>query len=441
VRLTIPMTMGIASFIVFSFADAYFVAQLGVPELSAMSFTFPIAMVFGCVFGGLGAGTASVVARAIGHGEPDAIKRLTTDSLTLALLAAIFLATLGLFTMEPVFAILGADAETIPLIWQYMVVWYPGAVLLSVPMVGNSAIRATGDTKYPAIIIAVAALVNIILDPLLIFGLAGFPRLGLMGAALATAIAQALTCVAALAILHFREEMLELLRPRWTRVLDSWRQILRIGLPAALTMLLDPLFIAVVTRLAARFGQSAVASLGAGFRIIPLLMIPAYALGSAIMPFIGQNWGAKRFDRAQEGRKQGYLLIVSWSVFCAAMFLLFGDWITGMFTDDAEVARQTALFLRIVPLGFAAGGVFNVSWATLNAIDRPMDSAGLLVVAILLFFIPFAHIGAYAWQLTGLFVAFPAAELACGAISLFWCNRICSAEIAKIAAAPSDTAQ
>ena len=134
--------------------------------------------------------------------------RVTTDSLILSVLIVVFFIIIGLLTLNPLFSALGAAPELMPSIRSYMTIWYVGMVFLVIPMVGNNAMRATGDTISPSLIMVMAAVVNVILDPLLIFGWCGFPRLGLQGAALATVFARALSLVVSISILHFRKRML-----------------------------------------------------------------------------------------------------------------------------------------------------------------------------------------------------------------------------------------
>ncbi len=432
IRLTVPMAVGVFSITAFSFANTFFIAQLGVEELVAISFTFPVVMVFGSIAMGVGTGTASVVSRAIGRGEETAVRRFTTDSLLLALLSVMALCVIGLLTIDQLFIALGAKTNTLPLIRQYMTIWYPGMLFIIVPMVGNHAIRATGDTKYPSLIMMVVAGVNVALDPLLIYGLAGFPRLELTGAAIATVIARALACIASLSILHFRERMLDFSMPRLADVLDSWRQVLWIGLPTALTNLLTPISMGIVTRLTAQFGQTAVAALGAGTRIVPLTMIPIHALGVAIMPFVGQNWGAGKADRVDEGRKRGYVFSIWWGCLCVATFWLLGPTVARIFSDDAEVVKQIVLFLHVIPLGFIIQGVFMLSSSTLNAINKPMVSASLVLIRMLVFFVPFAYIGAEIAGIAGIFVGVALTDYTSGALAYLWCGRVLAAESAHL---------
>ena len=235
VGLSGPMVIGLFSVMAFNLTDTYFVSQLGTRELAAMSFTFPVVSVLYGVSMGLGTGTVSTVARAIGRGETANVRRVCSDSLMLSFVTVFVVAAVGVLTIDPLFRALGAGDDVLPLIHEYMVIWYPGVVFLVVPMVANAAIRASGDTKIPALIMTCGMTLNVILDPLMIFGLLGFPRMELAGAAWATVVARACTMVASIAILHFRVGLLDFSRPKLSSVLASWRQVTAIAIPATLT--------------------------------------------------------------------------------------------------------------------------------------------------------------------------------------------------------------
>ena len=217
-KLTLPMVWGVFAVIAFSLVDTYFVAQVGTNELAAMSFTFPVVMVLSSLAMGLGTGASSAIARAIGQGERSRVQRLTTDSLVLSLLIVGIVAILGLATIDPLFSALGAGPEVLPLVRDYMGIWYLGMIFLVVPLVGNSAIRASGNTVVPSLIMTAAAAVNIVLDSLFIFGWGDVPALGIKGAALATVISRATTLVASLAFLHYREGLLLFALPKLKEV-------------------------------------------------------------------------------------------------------------------------------------------------------------------------------------------------------------------------------
>ena len=214
IRLTLPMMIGIVGMVAFNLVDTFFVGRLGTLELAAMSFTFPVVLVVSSLARGLGVGTSAVISRIIGEGDQQKVRRITTDALLLSLIIVIAFVIAGLFTIEPLFRLLGADDSILPLIKQYMSIWYLGMPFVVIPMVGNNAIRATGDTKTPSLIMVGAILVNLVLDPLFIFGPGPFPRWELAGAAFATATARAAAMVISLLVLGRREKMITVVLPR-----------------------------------------------------------------------------------------------------------------------------------------------------------------------------------------------------------------------------------
>jgi len=300
-RLTVPMIGGIFAISAFQLADTYFVSLLGTDHLAAMSFTFPVVMTVASVAMGLGMGASSTISRAIGAGDERRIRRLTTDGLLLAFCIVALVASVGLLTMDPLFRAMGATDEVLPLIEDYMRIWYLSVAVLVIPMVGNNAIRATGDTVTPGVIMTVAAVTNVILDPLFIFGLGPVPAMGIAGAALATALARAITLVAALWVLTFRCRLIDWNLPRFGEVMASWRDVVHVGIPAAATHLLEPVSGGVVVRMVAAYGTWAVAGVGAASRVEMLSFVVPRALGAILIPFAGQNWGAGRVDRVRRG--------------------------------------------------------------------------------------------------------------------------------------------
>jgi putative MATE family efflux protein len=190
VNMTLPMLLGITTMMAQSFIDTWFLGRVGDRALAAYGFGFPILMIVASVAIGLGAGTSSVVARAIGSEDHHRTRRLVTDSLLLAFLIAAALSLLGMLTIEPLFRLLGAAEDMIPMIRGFMFILYSGMPFLVVGMVGTSSMRATGDTRLPSKLMIYGAILNVILDPVFIFGLGPVPAMGLNGAATASLISR-----------------------------------------------------------------------------------------------------------------------------------------------------------------------------------------------------------------------------------------------------------
>jgi putative MATE family efflux protein len=423
-NLTVPMIFGMVGIVTFNLVDTFFVGQLGTQELAALSFTFPIIMVIGSLAMGIGTGASAVISQAIGRGDNHRVKRLTTDSLILSFLLVAFFVALGMMTIEPLFRFLGADPGIIPLIREYMVIWYPGVLFLIIPMVGNSAIRATGDTKTPSAIMLLAVFVNIILDPLLIFGLGPFPMLGLTGAAIATVVSRAITLVVAMWVLYYRDSMMTFELPALKEVIDSWKSILHIGLPVAGTRLLSPIAMGVIISLVASYGHEAVAAFGVGIRIEFFALTVVFALSTVMGPFVGQNWGARRFERVNLGVRYSTVFSLVWGVAMFTVLALAARPIASLFNDDPQVISIIMLYLWIVPIGYALFGVFQISTMTLNVLNRPGPAAVLMIIQMFILYIPLAYLGSYLFGLAGIFAAIVLAYSLSGIASHFVLKRV-----------------
>ena len=428
IKLTIPMMFGIYSFMLFNFVDTMYIGRLGALELAAISFTFPVALVVGSLGQGIGIGASAIISRAIGEGDESNVRRITTDTLLLSLLGALLFTAIGLSTIDPLFRLLGATPEVLPLIRQYMVLWYIGVPFVIIPLVGNNAIRATGDTRTPATIMMVSAVSNAILDPFFIFGLWIFPELGLTGAALASLIARAGSLLVGLWVIGRRERLLTFVRPPLALVLDSWRQILFIGLPAAGTNVLTPVSFGVITAMVAVFGPEAVAALGAGTRITGLALGVFMAAASVLTPFVGQNLGAGHSRRARAAVAQAQRFAIIWGAVLFVVLAVFGRQVALVFSNDPAVIEPLVRYLWIVPIGFGSFGVMMVSGAGLNAYRRPLQAAVLTSGRLFALQIPIAIAGSLLLGLDGIFAATVIADVLAGVASYIWLRRIMARE-------------
>jgi putative MATE family efflux protein len=405
IRLTISMSFGMVGMVAFNLVDTYFVGKLGTAQLAALGFTLPAVLMVQSVALGLGVGASAVISRAIGEGGTDRVKRLTTDSLVLGVVIVIGLVAAGLLTIKPVFRLLGASDDVLPLIAQYMRIWYLGLLFVVVPMIGNNAIRATGDARTPALIMVVGALTNTGLDPLLIFGPGPFPRLEIQGAAVATVFARGVTLTVSLWVLGRRDKMLSRIVPRLGQVLASWKRVLYIGVPTTATRMVVPLAIGVITKIVSTYGTPAVAGYGVSSRIEFFAFTVVVALSSVLMPFVGQNWGAGRLDRVRAGARFGEIFALIWGGLLFMILAVFARPVAGLFNDNPEVIATVVTYLRIVPFAYGLQGMLQVSVASLNALNRPLYASALMLAQMFCLYIPLAFLGSRLFGLAGVFGA------------------------------------
>ncbi|MCK4912437.1 MAG: MATE family efflux transporter [Candidatus Omnitrophica bacterium] len=419
ISLSIPMVFGLLSMVIFNLVDAFFISRLGTKELAAIGFTFPVIMFFISIILGFGVATSSVVSRAIGRGDHHQVQGLTTDSLITSLFIMAIFTIIGLLSMNWIFGSLGANNETLPLIKQYMSIWYLGIGFIAISMVGNNALRACGNMLLPSLVMIVSTIINIILDPLLIFGFWGFPKLGLQGAAIATVIARGAAMVLSLLFLHFKEKLIDFSLPTFQELTSSIKQISYVAIPSAASRLLMPLTMSIIMRLVANLGPIAIAAFGVAIKIEMFAFLLIMALATALVPFVGQNWGAKNFNRVKEAVRKSNIFSLLWGLGAFIVLLVLAIPLGNLFGRDIMVAKYITLYLWIIPISYGLRGCVFLTASVFNAINKPLIATGLNLTRMFAFHIPLAIIGIRIAGLTGLFIGLCLANLGSGILSLF----------------------
>ena len=422
-RMTGPMILGIIAILAFNLVDTFFIGMLGTQALAAISFTFPVTFVVTSLAMGLGAGLSAVIGHALGQGKHDEAARITTDCLFLAVVLVTLLSLLGACTIQPLFRLLGASDQLIRLIYDYMLIWYLTVPMLVLPMVGNAAIRATGDTKTPSLVMTVAGLVNGVLDPLLIFGIGPFPEWGIRGAAIATSISWLMAMLVSLYILRHREGLLRWrLSPR-PQLLAHWRALLHVAVPASFTNMLNPLANAVLMIIFAGLGTEVVAAYGAASRVEALLLIVMMALSSVLAPFISQNCGAGNPARARAALLLCMRFALLFQLAIYGLVWLLAPLIANLFSDHPQVVRLIVLYLHLVPIGYGFQGMVMLLASALNGVRASTVSFVFNGMRLFVFLLPGAWLGAKLGGEQGIYLGILLANLAAGLLAWGYAHR------------------
>ena len=436
ISLAMPMAFGIVSIILFTVVDTLYIGQLGAKPLAAMGFTFPISYIVMSIAMGLSTAISSIIARAVGAGYQLKVQHLTTEGLGLAILIITFLSLIGLTNLNTIFSLMGAQGEILNLISDYMIPWCLGVGLLMVSMVGNGAIRATGDIKTPTIIMIIAGIVNIVLDPFLIFGIGPFPRLELRGAALATVTSWAIALTASLWVLRKRKRMIRLLIFDPKRTFDSWKQILYIGVPAMGTNVMEPVSMAIITRIIAKYGEPSVAAFGVGGRLEALCLIGLWALSTAMIPFVRQNFVAGNCNRIRSALQFGVKFSLIWGGVTFALLYLLSDIIAPIFNADKAVIASLVLFLHIVPISYGRYGISALVNSIFNALGKPLLASMIIMLHLFAFVLPLAYLGSKVYGLKGVFIGIAVGNGAGGLIAYLMVRKFLSYIEAEVRVRP-----
>jgi len=423
VKMTLPMMVGIVSLMLFNLADIYFVSQLGTEPMAALAFTFPVTFSVISLAIGFGIGTSAILAKLIGAGRQSEAALLATDNLMMTLILVLVVSIIAHWFMSPLFRLMGASEALQVYILEYMEVWWFGAVFVVANMVANSSLRSRGDTKTPAMIMAASSALNVMLDPLLIFGWGPVPAMGIRGAALASVISWVCVFFCVTHILYHRYQLLVFVRLNVARVLSHWLQVMKIGLPAALSNMLTPLAGGILTALVAQHGAEAVAAFGVGNRLESLSLLACLALSMTLPPFVSQNYGAGQISRVEAAYKGAVKFALVWQFCVFLLLLLLSGWLAGLFADSEAVRQPLLLWLTIVPLGFGMQAVIFLSASTLNALHQPIRAMRISILRLFVFFIPMAWVANYFGGLQAMFISFVVANTLTSVIAFLWVKK------------------
>ena len=388
-------------------ADLYWVGRLGKEAIAAVGVAGNLMMIVLALTQMLGVGTTTLISHAAGKKDQPRAELVFNQSFVMSILVAVALGIVGFLLRGLYSDSLSADALTATLAKSYLL-WFIPALLLQFPLVAlGSALRATGIIKPAVGFQVLSVLLNIVLAPLLIFGIGPWPKLGVGGAALATFISILIADV--LMVIYFERKYhylrfrLKLFRPQ----MKIWRAMLGIGVPAGAEFVLLFVYIIVVYGIIRGFGPAAQAGFGIGARVMQALFLPVVALAFAVAPVIGQNFGGRHADRVRQsvysalGIASVMMLVLTLVAhFVPAAFIRF-------FSNDPHVVDFGSDYLKIVSINFVASGIVFTSSSIFQGIGNtwpPLLSSMtrlflFALPAILLARIPGFQI-AYVWYLS-----------------------------------------
>lgn len=418
--MALPMVIGLLANMSIQIMDAWFISMLGPEPLAAMGFIFPVAMITFSLAIGISAGASSIIARKLPEGDKPGLARLITDTQSLSICLALVAAIVGWMTVNPLFRLLGAPEYLLPLIRDYIYIFYFNSIIAMMGMVALSSMRAMGNAKLQGQAMLVGALVNAVLDPILIFGLLGAPRLEIQGAALASMMSRLVSLLMAYYVLQGKMHLITNPFISFSRVWQSWKLVLHVALPAVGTNIIIPMSAAIITVLLATYGENAVAGMGVAGRIEPLMLIAFYALSAVIGPFVGQNLGLNQISRVTAGVNTACYFSMLFGVLLAVVLWLFAKPLVGLFSDLPQVLTVARDYLWIVPISYGCAGVVMVISASFNGMGKPLPATMISVMRVLVLYLPLAHIGSILFGIKGIFIAYATVNVLSAVIAYFW---------------------
>ena len=416
-RLSGFMIMGFLAMTTAQLIEAFYLGMVGRDELAAVAFTFPLVMGFNALTRGIGVGTGAVLARAIGEGDREQAARLTSHGLLLTALFTIACALLLAWRGEGLLRLLGAHGHVLELASLYMLVWVIGFPGFGLSMVGSGLMRSIGDPAFPGYVMTTGSLIQVLVAPPLIFGWWGIPALGIEGAAWSFVIARSGSFLMTAWWFLVKERMV---RFTLEGVPESARAILHVGVPAAASNLIQPASAAVTTRILAGFGTTVVAGFGVAGRIDAVVTMVVIGISASAAPLVGQNWGARLYDRVDEALSLAYRYCLIWGVTAAVIMWLGAPFFVSLISDDPLVAEPAVAYLYIVPISIGFMGMVNVANASFNALSKPMPPLVLSLSRLVVVYVPVAIAAGHFFGYEGVYTATAVVTVLFGLLGWRW---------------------
>lgn len=371
-RMAIPMSIGMFFNTMFNVVDTFWAGKLGTASLAGMSVSFSVFFILMAFTSGIGTGLAALLSNAVGKQDQAKVSLLSINGLILTVAVSLLLTVTGMIFAPSLLAVLGATGEAYVEGARYIRGIYAGTLLFGINSTLNAFLTSRGQTKPYRNFLIVGFLLNLILDPLLIFGWFGLPKLGTLGVAIATVFCQLVGTI----YLAFKVKKLNNLQVSAKSLksfnLASQLEILSQGVPAILNMLTIAVGIFVINYYIYRFGSDAsTAGFGAAMRLEQLALLPAIGLNAATLTLVGQNFGAGKLERVKETFSTA--LKIGIAIMTVGMVLIypFTPFLIGLFNKDPQVIAEGTHYLRIEFLAFNGYIIINICLSLLQGLKKP----------------------------------------------------------------------
>ncbi|MDP2939202.1 MAG: MATE family efflux transporter [Candidatus Omnitrophota bacterium] len=379
VYLAFPLMVSFALNTTQSLIDMFWVGRLGSEAIAAVAMSGTIIMVVVTLFFGISTGTVSLISQNFGAGNLKEVENVAMQSLIVSIIVSLIITIIGFVLSEGLLSLIGASQEVILIGTPYLKIIFLGSATMFLLFIGNAILQGVGDTFIPMVLIILANLLNIILDPIFIFGI-GVPRMNTNGAAWATVISQAISCLIIFYLFFNGHSKVHIRIKEFKIDFKIIWQIFKIGVPSSLQMFFRSVMGLAMVGLVASFGTYAVAAYGIGMRLQMVTLMPAFALGAAAATLLGQNLGAGKISRAKDSALIATFLDLIIMLLVGLLFFIFSHEMISFFDKTKTVVAIGSEYLRITAIfySFIAFGV---------VLNRALGGAGDTFVPMLITFV------------------------------------------------------
>jgi putative MATE family efflux protein len=410
IKMSLPAMLSMIVQALYNVVDSIFVAKISEQALTALSIAFPIQLIIVSIFVGLGLGINSFMSRKLGEGNKDVAINTAEHGFAIGIGLWIILAICStfvptmfskLFTDDPVVVKYATEYTRIIMLFSF------GSIISEVCM---NILRSTGDMLSSMRIQLLGAITNIVLDPILIFGLLFFPELGVKGAAIATVVGQICAMLYALNLVLRNNNGLKLNLKKFHYSSNITNEIFKVGIPAMFMTMLGSIMVSGINLILAGFSGTAVAVFGAYFKLQSFIYMPVFGLTQGIMPIVGYNYGAKNKHRVLETVKYGCIFACLIMLIGTTVFVLFPKQLLMLFSSTAQMEAIGIECLRFISIGFVFSGIVIVLSTVFQALGKAEVSLIISFARQIIILLPLAFILSKLIGLAGIWIAFPISE-------------------------------
>lgn len=432
-NMSIPMMASMIVQALYNIVDSIYVSRIHEDALTALNLCFPIQMLVMAFGNGMATGVNALVSRALGEKQKDKADRIAMNGVFLSLASAALFLLFGIFLVKPYFAMQNTNTQQIKDFGiQYLSINCCLSIALYMQIIFERLLQSTGKTFYSMITQGIGAITNIILDPILIFGLLGAPKLGVRGAAIATVFGQLLAATLGLIfnIAVNKEITLKLknLKPDFKYI----GNIYSIGFPSIIMMAIGSVMNTGMNQILLGFSDTADAVFGAYYKLQSFFFMPVFGLNGSIVPIIGYNFGAGKRKRLISAVKLGILYSEILMVAGLLVFMIIPDKLLLIFDPSPEMLSMGSVALRIIGIHFPIAAVCIVLGTVFQALNHGMYSMWVSIIRQLVALLPAAFLLSLTGNVDMVWFAFPIAELFSLLMTTIFYTKVYKKTILKI---------
>jgi len=409
-KLSAPAIIGMIIQAMYNIVDSIYVGRLSTDALSALSISFPVQMFLIAVGVGTGVGTSSLISRLLGQGNKRRANNVAEHVFFIAIIYGILGGLLGIFFSENIIRLFTDDPVLIDLGYQYINIILTGSIAIFIPATFNYILRGEGNTFLPMLTMIIGAVLNMIIDPFLIFGLGPFPQLGVAGAAYATVFSRFIGGIFIVFVLFSDKNELTLKLEDFEFDFQIIKEIYNIGIPAMANRLLFSVSIVFINIILGAFSSTAIAVMGLIFRMQSFFLMMVFGLTQGYLPIVGYNFGHNNPERMKKTILVGNAAALSFGVIGFIVFQLFPAAIIRLFNSDPELLNIGVGALKRVSLSYFFMVLNIVGVSTFQALGKGMPSFAITFLRQAILLVPGMYLLGEFSGLSATWFAFPIAE-------------------------------